>query len=384
MRALDFFKDLFNNLLSDLTKTFSRQKSDSVFGLDIGLSSVKVVQLKRRRGRVILETYGELATGPYGGLAVGQAVNLTLDNLKKLVADLFKEANITTKTGVMSIPSRSSLIVDIDLPEVDDDKLASIIPLEARKYIPVAISEVTLDWLRIPSPADIRTANENNPEGQPIKGLTKILLVAIHNDAIKNHQTLAKDLELQVPIMEIESFSSIRSCLHNDLNATALIDLGASSSKMAIIDRGVIRVSHTINKGAQDLSMAVSRSLSVPFEKAEEIKREVGLVEKPENYDNVESAISPLVEYIFAEAEHVVIKYQKENRRVVDKFILIGGGAVLKGLLAIAEQEVGVPVAFGQPFNKTEAPAFLSGVLTEAGPSFAVAIGLALRGLEEI
>jgi len=241
-----------------------------------------------------------------------------------------------------------------------------------------------LDWLRIPMPADIRTATENSPEGQPVKGLMKILLVAIQNDSLRNYQTLAKTLQLQVPVMEIETFSSIRSCLRNDMGATALIDLGAGSTKMAIIDRGVIRESHTISKGAQDISIAISRSLTVPFPKAEEIKRAVGLIEKPENYTNVESAISPSVEYIFAEVERVVIKYQKENRRSVDKVILTGGGSNLKGLLAIAEQAVGVPVVIGNPFEKTEAPAFLSGMLSEAGPSFAVAVGLALRGLEEI
>lgn len=380
MSIIDFLK----NLLNQTPNVFSTKKGESVFGLDIGLSSVKVVQLRRGRGRVILETYGELATGPYGGVSVGQAVNLSPENLTKLIADLFKEANVTATTGVISIPTRSSLIVDIDLPEVGEEKLASIIPIEARKYIPIAISEVTLDWLRIPTPSDIRTATENNPEGQPTKGLMKILLVAIQNDTIRNHQNLAKNLNLQLPIMEIETFSSIRSSLRNEMGATALIDMGASSTKIAIIDRGVVRESHTISKGAQDISIAISRSLSVPFAKAEEIKREVGLIEKPENYSNVESAISPLVEFIFAEVERVVIKYQKDNRRSVDKVILVGGGSTLKGLLKIAEQAVGVPVVLGDPFSKTEAPAFLSGVLVEAGPSFAVSVGLALRGLEEI
>jgi type IV pilus assembly protein PilM len=380
MIVIDFLKNLFNKIPS----LFSSKKGNSVFGLDVGLSSVKVVQLRRGRGRVVLETYGELATGPYGGVAVGQAVNLSPENLTKLIGDLFKEANITATAGVMSIPTRSSLIVDIDLPEVDEEKLASIVPIEARKYVPVAISEVTLDWLRIPSPSDIRTATENNPEGQPAKGLMKILLVAIQNDSIRDNQALANNLNLKIPVMEIETFSSIRSCLRNEMGATALIDMGASSTKIVIVDRGVIRESHTISRGSQDISIAISRSLSVPFAKAEEIKREVGLIEKPENYSNVESAISPSVEYIFAEVERVVIKYQKDNRRSVDKVILVGGGSTLKGLVSIAEQAVGVPVIVGNPFEKTEAPAFLSPILSEAGPSFAVSVGLALRGLEEI
>jgi cell division ATPase FtsA len=159
--------------------------------------------------------------------------------------------------------------------------------------------------------------------------------------------------------------------------------MGAGTSKVAIVDYGIVRLSHTIDKGSQDITVAISKSLNIPFLKAEEIKRKLGLVGDIEKGDLVEM-VSPIVEYIFAEANKVMLKYQKDHQRSIDKIVLIGGGALLKGVLDSAKAVVGVPLVVGLPFDKVEAPAFLNNVLKEAGPEFAVAIGLALRKLEDL
>lgn len=377
MPILDFLKSLIGRAPAALTG----KKETSFFGVDVGLSSVKVVQLRNDHGRVVLETYGELSTGPYGGLAVGQATGLSAEKLGELIRDLLREANVTAKRGAMAISLRSSLIIDVEIPEVDDVRLASIVPIEARKYVPVPISEVSLDWIKIPPTADGQLEWAEN-KGK--RSMIKLLIVAIQNDAIKQTQEAARIAGFVPDFVEVETFSSIRSSLRGELGATAILDIGAGSSKLAIIDRGVVRVSHTINKNAQDITIAISRSLGVPFIKAEEIKREVGMVARESAYGELGSVVNPTVEYLFAETSRVMVKYQKENRRSVDKLVLVGGGALLKGLLEIATREVGIPVSLGTPFDKTETPAFLGNVLQSAGPSFAVALGLALRGLEEI
>lgn len=79
-----------------------------------------------------------------------------------------------------------------------------------------------------------------------------------------------------------------------------------------------------------------------------------------------------------------MLQYQKEHKRAVDKIILIGGGAMMKGVGDVAREVIGLPVVMGAPFDKVEAPVFLSNVLKETGPEFAVAIGLALRKLEDL
>ena len=92
------------------------KKNTSILGVDIGSSSLKVVQLRKEHGIIILETYGELALGPYANVAVGQATNLPADTIAKTLTDLLRESNVTTVDSAVSIPSARSLLVFVELP----------------------------------------------------------------------------------------------------------------------------------------------------------------------------------------------------------------------------------------------------------------------------
>lgn len=370
-----------------LSKLFSFgslfSKADaSVVGLDIGSSSVKVVQLRKQKGQMILETYGELSAGPYGGASVGQSVNLSPAKTAELIKDLFREAAITTKVGGLSIPLKSSLLVAIEVPESVNNNLDQIIPIEARKYVPVPISEVALDWWIIPKSTTENLDDADRERKGGALAMTNVLVVAVHKDTIKQFQDVSTAVGVETKFLEIETFSAMRSSLQNDLGATVIVDLGAASTKVVIIDYGVVRLSHTISKGSQDVTHAIARSLNIPFIKAEEIKRRIGLVEKVDG-GSLTATLSPIVEYIFSEVTRVMVNYQKKYNRSVDKVILIGGGASLKGIKEIASQHVYAPIVFGNPFERVQAPAFLAPVLSEVGPSFAVAIGVAMRALQE-
>src|SRR3989338_6707194 len=129
------------------TKFFSKGTPVALC-IDIGSSAIKIVQLKKKNSQAVLETYGELSLGPYANLGIGQAVSLPMDKIAQALGDLMKEreVNVTTKKCGISIPFASSLMSVIEMPEVSPKQLSVMIPLEARKYIPVPISEVTLDW----------------------------------------------------------------------------------------------------------------------------------------------------------------------------------------------------------------------------------------------
>src|SRR3990167_403519 len=92
------------------------QSSKSVLGVDIGTSSIKVVQLKREHGRVVLETYGAIALGPYAGVEIGRATALPADKLAGALKDVIREANVTTTDAAISIPYSSSLVYILQLP----------------------------------------------------------------------------------------------------------------------------------------------------------------------------------------------------------------------------------------------------------------------------
>lgn len=372
-------------------KGLLQSKGESVIGIDAGSSSMKIVQLKRDHGRIILETYGELAMGPYADLAVGQAVTLQPEKLGEMTQDLIKEANITTALGAFSIPLKSSLLVVLEMPDMKPSELAKAIPIEARKYIPVPISEVALDWWIIPRAENTFEEEEGMEKVAAPKQKVEVLVVAIHKGTLTQYESVAHLARVQSQFFEIETFSAIRSSfVGRDLGATAIIDMGASATKMAIVDYGIVKLSHTIGKGSQDVTIAISKSLGVDFAKAEEVKREIGLNRPSKqlpghslNIDDVGFATNPIIEYIFAEANRAIVNYQKKYKRSVDRAVLIGGGALLKGVHDVAVRYLGSEVSIGNPFEKVESPAFLTPVLKEAGPEFAVAIGLALRLLQQ-
>ncbi|MBP9748371.1 MAG: pilus assembly protein PilM, partial [Candidatus Pacebacteria bacterium] len=86
--------------------------------------------------------------------------------------------------------------------------------------------------------------------------------------------------------------------------------------------------------------------------------------------------------YIFQEANSVLLSYEKKHGRIISKVIFTGGGSMMKGLTEVAANNFRAQVSIGHPFSKVGAPAFLSKVLEAVGPEFAVALGLALRKLQ--
>ncbi len=361
----------------------SKKASDSALGIDIGSSAIKVVQLKKKGGKAVLETYGALSLGPYGNTPVGTVTNLETDNIARALIDVMKESNITTLSGAVAIPSSSSLIFTLSLPsKVTEDQLPEIVPIEARKYIPVPISEVTLDWFMVPqevatfdnsamqqAPTDVPTAMPN----------VEVLVVAIHNDILTRYRDILTKTEVHSDSFEMEIFSNIRSSFNYDLAPVLFMDFGASKTKLSIVEAGVVRVFHVVNRGSQDISKNISSSLGITFEEAEKLKRSVGM--DASSNAQVADIVRLSIEYIFSDTNSVVLAYEKKYNKTISKVILVGGGSLTRGLIEKASESLHTEVAYGDPFSKTEAPAFLKPVLELSGPEFSVAVGLALRQL---
>lgn len=373
------FKKIISEGLTSLSSVFSSDKyNKDALGIDIGSSSIKVVQLKKKNGKAVLETYGVLSLGPYGNTDVGAITNLKTDDIARALVDVMKESNVTTKSAVISIPSLSSLIFTLSLPgKIDDAQLAKIVPIEARKYIPVPITEVSLDWFVIPQEAEfIETGDNSSTAPQP---KIEVLVVAIHNDTLAQYQDILKKTGLHSESFEMEIFSNIRSSFSHEVAPVMLIDFGASKTKVSIVEEGIVRAFHVVNRGSQDISRNISQSLSVTFLEAEKLKREVGLDMSAD--PRVEKIASLSITYIFTDINSIVFAYEKKYNKNVSKIFLTGGGSLMKGLLEAAKENFKVEVVYSNPFSKIEAPAFLGPILEVSGPEFSVAVGLALRQL---
>ncbi|HWO07307.1 MAG TPA: type IV pilus assembly protein PilM [Candidatus Paceibacterota bacterium] len=375
------------SLAQKLTSVLGSRTEGSFIGIDVGASSAKIVQLRSAHGAAILETYGEIALGPYNKEAVGRAVKLTPEKTTEALLDLMKEANVTAKQGGISIPFSSSLISILDLPKSDPEQLKRMIPIEARKYIPMQVSEVMLDWFIIPN-EEPDTAFDRVQEKSAIRAKgQEVLLVAIHNDTVRAYQTIASGAGITIPFFEIEIFSTMRSSLGHGVAPVLVIDLGAATTKMYVVERGIIRVTHLVTAGGQGMTENLSRSMGWEFDKAERVKRERGLVQSTayssDENDKVKQSLLSTLERIFSEADRVLLSYGKRYNKDVSHVVLTGGGASLPGLLPVAQQLLHAQVEVANPFGRTEAPAFLDEVLREIGPGFSVAVGLALRGLRQ-
>ncbi|MBI2049199.1 MAG: type IV pilus assembly protein PilM [Parcubacteria group bacterium] len=367
-----------------------KKKGDSVIGIDIGSSSIKIVQLRRKNDKAILETYGELALGPYAERAIGQAAMLPVEKLTEAIKDILREANVSTKSGGIAIPLVSSLISVIDLPQVSERQLRVMVPIEARKYIPVPISEVTLDWQILPAEAERASAvppsaaeRERGARSEAPQGKVSALIVAIHNDVIARYQTLAERGSLDVWFLESEIFSSTRALLSRERGPVFLLDIGASTTKFSIIENGIPWSTHILSRGSQDITLSLSKSLGLGFAEAEEIKRSVGF-SKEETHKNIVSTTQLALSTIFASANRMLLEFERRHGKVVEKLVLSGGGSLLKGIKEVAAAQFSVEVQIADPFSKVESPAFLAPTLKEAGPHFAVSIGVALRALQDL
>lgn len=371
-----------DNPFKNILNSFFPKKGASALGIDIGSSSIKLVQLKKKGGKATLETYGEISLGPYAGFEIGKSTSLSADKIAEALRDLMTESNVTTNSCGLSIPVNSSLITFIKLPKTVEKQLETVIPLEARKYIPVPISEVSLNWWVVPEEEETFSEFQNSEAKKQDQSIN-VFLAAIHNDALERSKKIIKSLALESSFFEIELFSNIRSSLGQSLQAQMIFDMGASSTKLYIVERGVLRDSHVIDKGSQDITMAVSKSMEIGFEEAERMKRTYGVASGDKD-KNLAEITSLMLEYIFSESSRILLNYQKKYNKNVGKIVLTGGGVNLKGVRDYAQKFFQIESVIADPFSKVEFPAFLDDVLKTAGPEFSVAIGIALRKLQEM
>jgi len=365
--------------LSSLLSSFFK-KETSVLGIDIGSSAIKIVQIKKKRGKAVLETYGELAVGPYAGIELGRAANLPPEKTIEAIRDILRESKTTTTACGVSLPLSASLITFVAIPDVPEKQVGEVVAIEARKYIPVPLNEVLLDWSVIPKEEAYVSDDKTAP---PVKQGMDVLIVAIHNEYISNYQSIMSGSGLQPSFYEIEIFSSIRAVIDQGMSTTMIIDMGARSTKLYIVERGILRSSHIINKGSQDITLALSNALSISVAEAENMKRVHGL-QGGQEYKELTEIITVNLDYVFYEANSTLLAYQKKFAKNISKVILTGGGVLLKGFTELAKISFQTDVVYANPFGKLETPAFLAQEFAEAGPEFAVAIGAALRRLGEI
>ncbi|MFA6257284.1 MAG: type IV pilus assembly protein PilM [Candidatus Paceibacterota bacterium] len=374
--------NLLNKIFSGFQKITPGGGENSAIGVDVGTSAIKIVEIKRKGGKAVLETYGAIALGPYADMEAGRVTNLPIEKTVEALKEVLKQSDARGSDLALAVPIQSSLIFTIELPaNIGADEIEAIVPTEARKYIPVPITEVSLDYFILPKKE--ASFEELNTDSATTVAESKIniLVVATQNDAVAKARSVVSACGMSASFFEIEIFSSIRANFEHELSPVLLMDFGASRTKLSLVEFGMVKSYHTIDRGGADITNSISKSLSIPFQDAEKMKKDFGLFGSP--YEkSLADIVKVHIDYIFSETNSVLLGYEKKYGRTVSKIIFTGGGALLKGLQETAADNFRAEMEMGHPFSKVGAPQFLDKVLATMGPEFAVALGLALRKLQ--
>ncbi|MEA3293190.1 MAG: type IV pilus assembly protein PilM [Patescibacteria group bacterium] len=346
-------------------------------GIDIGTSSIKIIELSRVGKRIKLENYGEISAEalfnkPFRAFEEN-ILNVSSNDIAQAIRATLDEMKIKTKMSCFSIPDFSTFFTWFDLPLMTEEEIPSAIKFEARKHIPVPLSEVTLDWQTI----KVKTKKNS---------LLKILLVATPNEVISQYKEIASLAGLKIFKLEAEIFAFFRALNKRDeKKPQLLVDIGAYSTTASVVDEGVLRVSGSFDVSGNKLTDILTKS-GMSCKKAEEIKQIQGLGMKEELAESFLSVLDSMVFEIKKVSEDF---YQKESKKL-QKIILAGGTARLPGLKEyFFEQLKGAnflsedaEIEIANPFSNIFYPPLLEGALEKMGPGYSIAIGSCLKGLD--
>jgi len=385
-------------------------KPKSFLGIDVGTSSIKVVQLSKERNRVKLDTYGQLETYAYAERFNDAIQTSSLKMLDSQVADLIKkllrESKAVSRDVTMSIPIFSSFSTVIEIPPIPEKELERAIPFEARQYVPIPLAEVVLDWTimkakeepKVEKPkekekkdeekkaeeakAEEKKAAEKKEEEERGREITaprlQILLTAVPKEVITKYNRIAKLAGLNLRGLEVETAASVRSILGNDKSTVLLMDFGARSTNINVIYNGYPVMSHSIDTAGFDLTKVLSQGMGVSLRRAEDLKKERGLKAGLAEAEMI-SIMTPLVDKIFTETERIVNIYVRRTGKRLDRVVILGGGALLPGVEEYVSLRLGLPAVTGNSFARVIYPPILEPMIKEIGPMFSVAVGLGMR-----
>ena len=351
--------------------------SKSHIGIDIGTSSTRLVEVRKKGGDFELQNYGEMKVAASHGksyrLYKEDNLLLSTEAVADAVSAIKQETGVKTRECSFSIPDFSTFFTTIDLPVMDQEELPEAIRYEVRPYIPLPLSEINVEWLVV--------------EGKVSKTPLKLLVVAIPHDTIEQYQEIARKADLDIKALEPEVFSLVRSTVKEEEGVAALVDLGARSTTCSIVENGTVRLSHSFNRGGNQLTETLARSLNISYNEARELKEKHGInsteVQANGRPVNVQKILMPLVDFILGEIKKVMRNFYQEEGKKVKKLILAGGVSSMPGLKNYFVSEVKTEIEMADPFNNLVFAPDLKKALAKEGPSYAVAVGLALKGLKK-
>lgn len=344
-----------------------------LIGVDIGTSSIKVLQLRKSGKGYHLLKHG-IEKLPPQSIVDGHVMNhgAVVDGLKKL----FRDLKITQKDVALSISGNSVIIKKLNLPQMKPDELEEQIQWEAEQHIPFDISEVELDY---------NILGQNTDAGQ-----MDVLLVAAKKDEIQDLVEVVKEARLRPMVVDIDAFA-IQNVY--DLNygyspneILALLNVGAEVTTINIVSDGVSQFTRDISNGGNMITEEIQKQLQVSYEEAEAYKSGGTAGSNEVIPREVDEIVGSVVDSLAGEIQRSLDFYMAtSNKGDVQKIFVTGGTANIAQLRTSIQRRSRVPVEVLDPFRRVmyDERKFNPQVLKTMAPQASICLGLALRKQKE-
>ena len=332
-------------------------------GIDFGTHSVKAVELKTSGSAPELVNLGSQLT-PKG--VINSEDKQDQKKLADVLKKLYDDSKIRNRNVVMALPEFSVFTRFLEFPGVKKEELRDSVFFEAKQYIPMSINDVHMSFVVI-------GFNEE-------KNAYRVLLVAAPKKIISIYMDIANFADLDLIAIETESVAMGRAMFKSTkVKDLVMLDFGANSTDMSIMANGFLVFSQSIAIGSDSLTQAIVNKFSFEYSRAEEFKRNYGLV--PNVLEGkINSTLVPIVESILMEVQRGVEFYKNKTASASPvEYMLNGDGALLPGLSEFVSKNLGVRAQIANPWSGISVNDKFKDIVTKGGPSYSVAIGLALK-----
>ena len=352
---------------------FLSRKKPPLIGLDISSTSVKMMELSKTGSSYRIEGIG---VEPLPANAVVEKNIVEVEAVGESVKRALAKSKIKTKNVAIAVAGSSVITKKITMPaSLNEEEMEGQIQLEADQYIPYPLEEVALDF-------HIIGESEDNPE------TVDVLLAACRSETVDNRVAAVELAGLTAKIVDIEAYTveTVFSVLAPNLpdegmdKTVAIVDIGATMTSLSVIHNHQLIYTREQNFGGKQLTEEIMRRYGLSYEEAGLAKRQGGL---PDNYEP--EVLEPFKETTAQQVSRFLQFFYSAGGPVseIDNLVLAGGSASLPHLAELVESHNGIPTSVANPFADMSSSSRVNKANLEAdAPSFLVAAGLAIRGVE--
>jgi len=333
------------------------------FGLDIGTTAIRLVQLRGTGSPKALAKYAYVPLE--GNLALSEAQG-DQQKLAKIVADLVSQAHVTTKNVAVGIPSSRVFTTVADVDRLPTDELSKAIQYQADSLIPTPLAESKVDWALIgDSPSD--------------KTKQEILLSSVPNNFIESRLDILESVGLNVIAFEPDNLAMARALAAPDAAPQLLLDVGRRSTDLVVMLNGVPHLTRSIPTGVEAIVRAAIQNLTIDDKQAEQFIFKFGL-SKDKLEGQVFQAISGTIDTLTNEIEKSIKFFEaRYTNAKLERIIVTGGASVIPEFPLYLANKFSMNVEIGNAWRNVTFSSDRQNELLAISNQFGVAVGLAER-----